>query len=208
MRDLDLARFTAAWQSAIDRHPMLRAVIEADGAQRILETVPPFVIPVADFSRATRAAGEAAAEATRTELSNQLHPADHWPLFDIRVTRLPDELARCTSSIDALILDGDSTNLLLQEVFDSYQGQPPTVIAPPGAPSFRDYVLAVREVDTAATAAESYWRERVATLPPPPALPLARRPGHARRASLLAAARADRGRRLGPAEAARGGPSG
>ncbi|MGE0155321.1 MAG: condensation domain-containing protein, partial [Reyranellaceae bacterium] len=177
VRDLDLPRFTAAWRNAIDRHPMLRAVIAPDGSQRILQTVPPFVIPCADHADAPHEVGEAAATATREAMSHQVLPTDRWPLFDVRVTRLRDEDWRVHLSIDALILDGESNNRLLQEVFDDYRGRPAPQTDPSGAATFRDYVLATSQPDRAYDEAEAYWDARLASLPPPPALPLAVDPG-------------------------------
>ncbi|MBJ3778892.1 non-ribosomal peptide synthetase, partial [Acuticoccus mangrovi] len=177
VRDLDLPRFTTAWRSAIDRHPMLRAVIAADGSQRILETVPPFVIPCADHADAPREVGEAAAAATREAMSHQVLPTDRWPLFDVRATRLSDDDWRVHLSIDALILDGESNNRLLQEVFDHYCGRGERRPLPAGAATFRDYVLTVQQADPALEQAEAYWGARLASLPPPPALPLAVDPG-------------------------------
>ena len=49
---LDLERLTWAWRAVIDRHPMLRAVVEPDGTQRILAEVPPFTIAFADYCEA------------------------------------------------------------------------------------------------------------------------------------------------------------
>ncbi len=48
---LDLERLTWAWRAVIDRHPMLRAVIEPNGTQRILSEVPPLTIAFADYSQ-------------------------------------------------------------------------------------------------------------------------------------------------------------
>ncbi|WP_039858259.1 non-ribosomal peptide synthetase, partial [Novosphingobium pentaromativorans] len=176
VRNLDLPRFTAAWRTVIDRHPMLRAVIAPDGTQRILQSVPPFVIPCADYADVSQDAGEAAVSATREAMSHQVLPTDRWPLFDVRATRLRDDDWRVHLSIDALILDGESNNRLLQEVFDEYRGRTGSHRAPSGAATFRDYVLATAQPDLANKQAEAYWDERLASLPPPPNLPLAVEP--------------------------------
>ena len=91
VRNLDLPRFTAAWRTVINRHPMLRAVIAPDGTQRILQSVPPFVIQCADYADVSQDAGEAAAAIIREAMSPQVLPTDRWPLFDVRVTRLSDD---------------------------------------------------------------------------------------------------------------------
>ena len=44
--DIDLERFSLAWQRVVERHDMLRAIVHPDGQQQILETVPAYAIPV------------------------------------------------------------------------------------------------------------------------------------------------------------------
>ena len=85
---LDLERLAWAWRAVIDRHPMLRAVIEPNGTQRILSEVPPLTIAFADYSKASRDDAEAATRAVREAMSHQVLPCDRWPLFEIRVTRV------------------------------------------------------------------------------------------------------------------------
>ncbi len=60
----------------------------------------------------------------RDELSHQVLPADTWPLFDVRVTRVAAADWRVHLSVDALILDGESLTRLLQEIFDRYAAAP------------------------------------------------------------------------------------
>jgi amino acid adenylation domain-containing protein len=168
---LDLERLAWAWRALIDRHPMLRAVIEPAGTQRILAQVPPFTIAFADYSDASRDDAEAATRAVRETMSHQVLPCDRWPLFEVRVTRVTDDDWRLHLSIDALILDGESSNLLLQEVFDLYQGR--TTPGPASELTFRDYVLHLEAPSPAIEKARAYWQARLDTLPAAPALPLA-----------------------------------
>ncbi|HSH12471.1 MAG TPA: AMP-binding protein, partial [Desulfurivibrionaceae bacterium] len=46
---LDLERFNLAWRRLIDRHDMLRAIVQPDGQQQILEQVPAYRIEVLDL---------------------------------------------------------------------------------------------------------------------------------------------------------------
>ncbi|NOT27406.1 MAG: amino acid adenylation domain-containing protein, partial [Acidobacteria bacterium] len=171
MRHLDVARFTDAWRAAITRHPMLRAIVLSDGTQRILESVPPYVIRCADYSNAGAMDAEAAVAVVRDELSHQVLATDQWPLFDVRVTRISEHDWRLHVSIDALILDGESITRLVEEVFSVYEGKTPPL--PVATVTFRDYVLHLEELTTRAEAARAYWTGRVDRLPPAPALPLA-----------------------------------
>src|SRR5690606_28428496 len=179
LRRLDLEAFTAAWRTVIARHPMLRTVVREDATQQVLESVPAFEIVFADHSTPLAAElvatteAEAAVLAIRNEMSRASRPADRWPLFDVRVTRVAADDWRVHLGIDALILDGESTSLLLQEVFDLLHGR----AAPKPSPSigFRDYVLHVHGDAFAEerARARAYWESRLDRLPPAPALPLA-----------------------------------
>ncbi len=173
LRTLDLERLAWAWRAVIDRHPMLRTVIEPAGTQHILRSseLSPFTIAFADYSDASRDDAEAATRAVRESMSHQVLPCDRWPLFELRVTRLTADDWRLHLSIDALILDGESSNLLLQEVFDLYHGR----VAPRPASelTFRDYVLHLQAPSAATEKARAYWEARLDTLPAAPALPLA-----------------------------------
>src|SRR5690606_19865841 len=176
LRALDLERFAAAWHETIARHPMLRTVIQADATQRVLATVPELEIAFADLSQAPATQAEAAVQATRAAMARTVRPYDRWPLFEVRVTRVAPEDWRVHFGIDALILDGESTTLLLQEVFDRLHGR--AVPQSPAQLGFRDYVLHLQGPAFAAAReqARAYWQARLDALPPAPALPLATDP--------------------------------
>ncbi|HEV2844463.1 MAG TPA: amino acid adenylation domain-containing protein, partial [Thermoanaerobaculia bacterium] len=174
--ELDVARLNLALRRLIARHGMLRAIVLADGRQRILPKVPPYEVAVLDL-RAVGAeeAGRGALEA-RGRMSHQVLPSDRWPLFEIAATLFPDR-ARLHVSLDLLIGDAWSFRLLGRELGGFYMD--PDLELPRLDLSFRDYVtaeMALRE-SRAYRKALAYWRERLATLPPAPALPLAKQPG-------------------------------
>jgi len=173
---LDLARFAGAWRRLIERHDMLRAVIERDGRQRVLERVPPYDIPLLDVSGLAPEEAEAALLALRREMSHQVLPADRWPLFDLRAARLAGGRMRLLLSFDLLIGDGWSWHVLLSEL-DRLYGAPAAAL-PALDLSFRDCVLAeaaLAETEIYA-AARRYWLARIPALPPAPSLPLAKSP--------------------------------
>ena len=207
--DLDLQRLGDALNRLIERHDMLRAVLDGEGRQRVLAQVPPYRIAVTDCrgaggdgvdggdgaADAGDTVAEAAALATRELLSHQVLSPDAWPLFDIRATLMPRGALRLHLSLDLLIADGPSIQLLLAEWHALYHGQ---ALPPAPAITFRDCVLdrLAAHDGPAATAARAYWAQRVPTLPPAPELPLrgdaaARRalPRFSRRSLQLAAPR-------------------
>ena len=170
--EVDLARLTATWEQVMQRHAMLRAVVDNDGRQRILENPGPYEIAVTDLRGRPADEAERVLAELRETLSNQMRPADQWPLFDIRATLLPDGRTRLHLGFDLMIADIGSIRLISRDwrrIYSDVGGLRPLDL------SYRDYVLATEEVrrtplyDTSL----AYWRERIAELPPRPDLPLA-----------------------------------
>lgn len=173
---LDLDRAQDGLRKVIDRHDMLRAVIGADGVQRVLPEVPPYAIATADLRGLPAAERDERLAATRREMDHQVLPADRWPLFDIRASRIGAGRVRLHVGLDTLILDGYSLYLLFQDWRRFYED--PGWTPEPLAVSYRDHVLAEQaEQDGPAFArARDYWLDRLADLPGAPALPLAAQP--------------------------------
>ncbi|UNU27128.1 non-ribosomal peptide synthetase [Microcoleus vaginatus] len=174
--DIDLERFSLAWQRVVERHDMLRAIVHPDGQQQILETVPAYAIPVLDLRGQSPEAVNSQLEAIRESLSHQVLPLDRWPLFEIRASLIRDRRIRLHVSIDALCIDGWSYQILFGDLVTFYRN-PNAAIAPLQL-SFRDYVLATIALQDSSFFQQSleYWKNRLATLPPAPELPLAKHP--------------------------------
>jgi amino acid adenylation domain-containing protein len=173
---VDVGRLSQALREVIARQDMLRALILPSGEQRILEEVPPYEIAVLDFSERSAAEAEAALAAVRAEMSHQVLALDQWPLFDIRATKLPGGRTRTHFSIDLIITDFGSLHVLMKEWAHYYDH--PDQPLPPLDISFRDFILAEREIQHTELfkRSEKYWLDRLDTLPPRPQLPLAMNP--------------------------------
>lgn len=170
--NFDLEGFEKAWQRLIDRHEMLRMIINSDGQQQILEHVPPYKVKVIDLGEKDSALAVSELAEIRSQMSHQILPADQWPLFDIQIARLDQNQARLHISIDLLIADSWSVEILLTELAELIQN--PDVDFTPQRLSFRDYVLAKASLRDSQLYCKSkeYWQNRLATLPPSPELPL------------------------------------
>jgi pyochelin synthetase len=171
---LDPDRLAASLRQVIARHEMLRAVIGPDDKQRILPDVPPYDFAVADLRGQSGSAQAAGLQQVRDEMASQVRPADQWPLFEFRLTRLDDSRGVLHASIDLLIADGYSMYLLLRD-WQRFYSEPSW--SPPVLPfTYRDYVIASDSLrsGTEYRQAQEYWQGRLAELPPAPALPLAR----------------------------------
>jgi len=177
IENLDLPRFEKAFQTLINRHEMLRAVVLADGTQKILESVPPYRIEKLDLHREDPAKVEKKLLEVREKLAHQVLPVDRWPLFELRVTRFDERRSRLHLSIDALITDALSLQIIARELHQLYHLSSPSL--PQLKLSFRDYILAetsIKQIDLYRKSAE-YWEKRLENLPPAPDLPLAKNPG-------------------------------
>ncbi|HVR07521.1 MAG TPA: amino acid adenylation domain-containing protein, partial [Thermoanaerobaculia bacterium] len=173
---LDVGRFERAWRRLVARHDMLRAIVLPDGRQQILPQVPPYAVAVLDVRSDLPAAAEERLLAVRERMSHQVLPADRWPLFEIRVSLLAGGRARLHLSLDLLIGDAWSWRILVNELELALTDEDAEL--PPLELSFRDYVLAAAALEGTPLHARAldYWMGRLATLPPGPELPLAKRP--------------------------------
>ncbi|MCK9893445.1 amino acid adenylation domain-containing protein [Frankia sp. AgB32] len=175
--DLDVPRLGESLDSLVRHHDMLRAVIAPDGRQRVLPEVPPYEIRVTDLSGLDPAAQEAGIEQIRAELAHQVLPADRWPLFEVRVTRLTGRRWRLHLSLDMLVMDGFSFGIFQRDWFRFYS-QPDSPPEPLDI-TFRDFVLVEQrqQGERRFEADRRYWLDRLDHLPPAPELPLAVQPG-------------------------------
>ncbi|QIS22078.1 non-ribosomal peptide synthetase/type I polyketide synthase [Nocardia terpenica] len=173
---LDLDRLSSALRVLVRRHDMLRAVVGADGTQRVLATVPEFIVRTVDLAELSASDRAGALDRIRGELKNQVLDAATWPLFDVRITRLDARTTRLHVGLDALVVDGWSAALLFREWATVYREGARAL--PELSLTFRDYLTALRErrSEHRRAEAERYWRERIAELSEAPRLPLATNP--------------------------------
>ncbi|MGO4617864.1 beta-ketoacyl synthase N-terminal-like domain-containing protein [Nocardia sp. 2YAB30] len=168
---LDLDRYEQAWNRAIRRHEMLRAIITEDGRNQILTEVPEYRIRRHDLAGST---GQARADTLgdlRRRLSHRVHRPDRWPLFDVRAARLDDTTTRLFIGIDALICDAGSFLVLDRDLRLLYTD--PAAVLPPLPSRFADYVAhtEARAESADRKRAIDYWQRRMDALPGAPALP-------------------------------------
>lgn len=204
---LDVDRLEQAWQRVVARHDMLRAVVLPDGRQQVLAAAPPYAFAREDLrEHAPEAIRERLAKRRETMANQQLDPGT-WPLFDIRVSLLPEGRVRLHIDIDNLIADAWSLFTFLKE-WAAFANDP-DFISPPPALGFRDYVMAHKALrhTPAYERDRAYWLDRLADLPPAPELPLARAPSSIARPRFARASRrlpADPWKRLSARAAAAG----
>ena len=173
--DLDLPRFGQAWNRLIARHAMLRCFFLAEGMQRILDEVPPYMIETEDLRELPESEVRVRLLKTRETMSHLVHHAWKWPLFEIRASLLPGKASRVHVSFDLLIADFHSITILMRELKRFYEHDDPAL--PELRFTFQDYIRheGQARLEPSFEAARRYWADRLDSLPPAPPLPLARR---------------------------------
>ncbi|WP_448339999.1 SDR family NAD(P)-dependent oxidoreductase [Desulfovibrio piger] len=174
--DLDLPRWEACWNRLIRHHDMLRCVIMEDGRQRILPEVPPFTVTEQDATGLDAGAAEQMVLECRERMGHEVLSAKEWPLFRVAATRMPGGPIRLHISLDLLVADLHSMNLMMNGLESLYR-YPEREPAPLDL-SFRDYVLALEAFRKSPRYRKDkeYWLERVAALRPRRTCPWPSRP--------------------------------
>ncbi|ACB52421.1 peptide synthetase [Crocosphaera subtropica ATCC 51142] len=174
---LTVQQVEEAFQMLIQRHDMLRVVVDEEGQQRVLPEVPPYKIKTLDLREESKETVATELEKLRDRLSHQMFPTDRFPLFEIQGVLLPGERVRFMASFEVLIGDAWSFQILGQEFAQILQNSVTSLW--PLSISFRDYVIAEKawRDSEGYQRSLSYWQNRLATLPPSPELPLTKRLG-------------------------------
>lgn len=175
-RGIEVETLERAAQRLIDRHDMLRTIIEETGQQRIIESAPLYRVPVVDLQGENPTTQTAKLEEMRDRLSHQVFQSDRWPLFELQAVRLDSQTVRFCFSFDLILGDAWSVKILIGEL--AHFLRQPTLALPPLKLSFRDCVLAEREARNSDRYQRDrdYWQTRLETLPPPPEIPLQTNP--------------------------------
>ncbi|PHM60350.1 non-ribosomal peptide synthetase [Xenorhabdus ishibashii] len=162
IEQLDVQRLNRVLNRLIQRHPMLRTVV-INGQQQILQDVPVFAVKQHRFADLTEA------DTLRERLSHQVLDVSCWPLFDFQLAQDNSLVSRLFVSLDNLLLDGLSMQILLAELEQLYLNEQHTL--PPLNVTFRDCVLHQQQMPVNQSSLQ-YWQEQVKTLPLAPQLPL------------------------------------
>ncbi len=194
-RDLEVDRLGQAWNRLVRHHDMLRLRLLDIGCQQIGEAVP-YRIRVRDLRQTDAAGREQALAATRAAMSHKVYLPGQEPFFEIAVSLLDPHRSRVHLSIDELIVDATSLDLLLQQWLRLYRD--PTAGLPDHGVSFRDYQVSLEAFKSSPRYQRDlqYWVERLEHMPPGLSLPKAQRPAGRLRRRLASALEPSRWQRL------------
>src|SRR5260370_4042750 len=170
--ELDPVRLEWALGQVIALHPMLRAVFMKDATQHVLAEVPAYRIARLDLSGETSDVAQERLDDLRRAMSHQVLPADQWPLFDVRLSRLPGGGDwRLHFGIDLLICDAVSIGIMMRDLLSYYFDA--SYAAAGASITFRDVVQhqRARRATARYRKAEAYWLARLDELPLAPSLP-------------------------------------
>lgn len=169
---LDVNRLQKAWNELISYHGMMRCIILKDGKQQILKSVPEYQIEVTHLEKLSKEQVEQALQVIRDNMSHQVIDTEKWPLFDIKVTAMPEEKYRVHVSFDNLIFDGWSMFHLLNEWAEKYRGE--FKEKQKLQVSFRDYVLGLEKIKNSSIYEKDkkYWESRIEGFCKAPEFPL------------------------------------
>ncbi|MEV6877478.1 amino acid adenylation domain-containing protein [Amycolatopsis sp. NPDC051128] len=153
-----------AWQQVVDRTPVLRSRIVWQDLDEPVQVVHRRATVPVDY-------GQPPPEPTIIDLNS-------FPLLHLTITALDDNRVELTWTSHHVLLDGWSTGLVLNDVYEHYAaivGDGPPVLT--ARRPFRDYLRWLSEQDAAA--AEQHWRAVLAGFDTPTPLPFDRQPREA-----------------------------
>ncbi|MCP3962380.1 MAG: amino acid adenylation domain-containing protein [bacterium] len=175
--ELDVDALGQAWRQVVARHPALRSFFLWEHRDKPLQVVLRQVeLPwqEVDLRGLDDAEQERRLEAWLADDRRRGFDLDAAPLLRVGLLRIADDVYRCAWSFSHLLVDGWSTNLVLQDVFTVYFAMRQSV--EPGleaARPFSDYIRwqQHQELDQA----EAYWRGVLAGFSQPITLAIDRR---------------------------------
>lgn len=170
-RGLDIDRLQQAFRRVVARHDMLRAHTLPDMSQ-VIEPSAVGEIEVRDLRGLLQREREAALSAMREAMAHRIYDTTCLPLYHVVAVRLDDQLTRLFISLELINADGGSVGILFTDWVRLYES--PATSLPPLSFSYRDYVLALeaRKGSASYQRSREYWRQRIPSIAPAPALPM------------------------------------
>jgi len=171
-----------AWQTVVDRTPVLRTRIVWQGTDRPLQVVARDVtLPVTHLDWRGLSEEDRRAEVDRLLAADRARGLDlgSAPLTRLALARLSDTGVRVVWTFHHVLLDGWSVFQVLGDVFAAYAALvEDRDVTPAARPPFREYLRWLGEHDE--SGALDFWRAALAGFESPTPLPYDRAAGHGR----------------------------
>lgn len=167
--NIDIKRFEKCINRLVSVQPMLRAVVSANGTQRILSRVPDYKITVEDISAESQKIQNERLQEMKKNVATNMFEVDKWPMFDIKAVKTSNELY-LFFDFDLMIMDGGSIHIFMKQLSDLYNGN--TDINE--AISFRNYIGYLEKIRNSElyTTSKEYWQQLIADVSQAPSLPM------------------------------------
>lgn len=174
--DMDVPAFLQAWQQVTDRHPILRTSFIWEDVREPVQAVSRQVtLPVErlDWQEFSPAEGQQQLETFLQADRQRGFQLNRAPLMRLTPIQLASDSCEFVWSHHHLLLDGWSIPLLLEEVFKIYRASlKGEKLALPRPRPYQDYIVWIQQQNL--SAAESFWRGRLAGFAAPTRLPAER----------------------------------
>lgn len=160
---------TSAWAHVLSRHPTLRAHVAVDCSSFEVAPERPGALETVDFSALGEQSGQRALDWISVRQRSAFDPLQ-GPLLDAWLLKLADDEHWLFVIAHHLIVDGLSYGRLLDEVWASYAAR-----LAGSAPALRPVLpaaTACARLDAIDEVAATWWRRRLAELPPAAELPI------------------------------------
>ena len=155
---VDVPRLLRAWEQVVARHAILRTRFRWQGlAQPVQEVIDGARMPVERF--------DGPLEGILQEQRARGFDVTQAPLMRLALVRKAESGTTMVWTLHHMLLDGHGRALLLQELFDLYQG---VKLAPPRP--YRDYIEWLRGLDK--EGARRFWQRTLAGFAAPTPLPV------------------------------------
>jgi amino acid adenylation domain-containing protein/non-ribosomal peptide synthase protein (TIGR01720 family) len=176
---LDVERFRAAWQAALDSHEILRTGFIAEGEleQPVQVVFKNIQVPFKVLDWRDRPDQTVALNALALTEREQGFDLSQPPLLRLLLVRIADDRHQLIYTSHHILMDGWSNSQLLGEVLQRYQGQAPQRLSG----RYRDYIAWLQRQDAALS--QSFWTAQLAHLQEPTLLAAAMGPANVSRAA-------------------------
>lgn len=169
-------RFEKALNALVERHDMLHAVVTEDGRQRVLPLPVHFPLTISDLSDLDPREQEQRLAASAQRQAQTVSDLGSWPQSEVHFSLLGHNADGSKRGVlhfrwDMWATDGRSFQILYEDLAALYLD--PDAKLPPLPITFRDYQLALRELEGSDAYQKSlgFWREQLANLPAAPVFP-------------------------------------
>ncbi|MDF9610673.1 amino acid adenylation domain-containing protein [Bacillus cereus] len=164
---LDMQKLSHAIQQEVTRQEMLRCIFLPNGTQKILKDVPKYEIAVEDVSHLSVEQQQTRITELRNKLSYRNFNPEVWPLFEFSALKLDYNNYYLFFDIDALIADGLSIQIFLDDLINIYKDNNVSELNG----SFRDIFDKRKFNDKRYIEDREYWINKVDNIYEAPDLP-------------------------------------